>query len=64
MLLCGLLQVKSGYVLELSDQKAQCFLVLIALKWFLPASIHIFAVVPNLVPRADSFSIAMRSWSS
>jgi hypothetical protein len=31
---------------------------------FLPAPIRVSAVVPILVPRADSFSIAMRSWSS
>jgi hypothetical protein len=31
---------------------------------FLLASIHVSAAVPNLVPRADSFSMAMRSWPS
>jgi hypothetical protein len=31
---------------------------------FLPASICVSAVVPNPVLRADSFSIAMRSWRS
>jgi hypothetical protein len=31
---------------------------------FLPTSICVFAVVPNTVPRVDSFSIAMWSWPS
>jgi hypothetical protein len=31
---------------------------------FLSVSIHISVVVPNPVLRADSFSIAMRSWPS
>jgi hypothetical protein len=30
----------------------------------LPASIHVSVVVTNLILKADSFSIAMRSWLS
>jgi hypothetical protein len=31
---------------------------------FLPASIHVSVAVPNLVPRANSFSIGMWFWPS
>jgi hypothetical protein len=34
--LCGLLQVKPGCILELPDQKARVFLVLITLKRLFP----------------------------
>jgi hypothetical protein len=59
---CGLLQVEAGLFLSYQIKKLKAFLfesLSNVLFGFLQAQFHVFAAVPNLVPKADNFGIAV-----
>jgi hypothetical protein len=59
---CGLLQVEVDLFLSYQIKKLKAFLfesLSNILFGFLQALFHVSAVVPNLVPKADNFGIAV-----